>query len=296
MLRYLPFHQINFEAWDACVEASEQHMVYACSWYLNTVCKRWDAVVEEQEGQYVSVFPLPLGRKMGQLGVLQPFFTQQLGLFTTSRSTIKDLPPYLELIPDKYKQVYLQLNTANSTLSPQNIGAFVRQERVTYHLDLSTGYEHIYKNYLPKHRPKIRKAPGLGLQVKPLPHIEPLISLFKNTKGKELHEVKQKHYFLLANLYKELRQRQQAELLQVADDAGTMYAAALLVHQPGKIILLFSSSSAEGRRAYAMQFLLDSCIRQYAGTNRIFDFEGSMIPSVAKFYANFGGKPTTYVS
>ncbi|WP_337068448.1 hypothetical protein, partial [Pontibacter sp. 13R65] len=40
----------------------------------------------------------------------------------------------------------------------------------------------------------------------------------------------------------------------------------------------------------------DSCIRQYAGTNRIFDFEGSMIPSVAKFYANFGGKPTTYVS
>ncbi|WP_187264643.1 GNAT family N-acetyltransferase [Pontibacter beigongshangensis] len=296
MLRYLPYHQIDFNAWDACVEASGQSMVYAHSWYLSTVCKRWDAVVEELDGVYVSVFPLPLGRRMGQLGVLQPFFTQQLGLFTTSRSTCRELPPYLQLIPEKYKLVYLQLNTANSSLGPGNIGLFEMQERVTYHLDLRPGYEHIYKNYLPKHRPKTKKAPGLGLQVKPLPEIEPLIELFKSTKGKELHDVKKKHYLLLANLYKELQHRQRAELLQVADAAGTLYAAALLVHQPDKIILLFSSSSAEGRRAYAMQYLLDSCMRKYAGTNRTFDFEGSMIPSVAKFYANFGGSPVPYVS
>ncbi|WP_114781931.1 GNAT family N-acetyltransferase [Botryobacter ruber] len=296
MLRYLPHHQIDFDAWDACVEASEQYILYACSWYLNTVCKRWDAVVEEQEGVYVSVFPLPLVRRLWQLRVQQPFYTQQLGLFTTSRSRFRELPPYLQLIPARYKQVHLQLNTANTSLDLSTITEYQKQERVNYHLDLKPGYEHIYRNYLPKHRPKTKRSPRLGLEVKQLSTIEPLIRLFKSTKGRELHDVKQKHYILLAQLYKELQQRQRAELLQVVDSTGTLYAAALLVHQQDKIIFLFSSSSAAGRRVYAMAFLLDSCIRKYAGSNRILDFEGSMIPSVAKFYANFGATPVPYVS
>ncbi len=293
MLRYLPSHQINEKNWDDCISASNERMVYAFSWYLNIVCRRWDAVVEEEGGKYVSVFPLPLGRRMGQLGILQPYFTQQLGLFTTHNSKYKCIDAYLDLIPLKYKSIYLQLNT-NNEVELKSTNGLKAIERVTYHLSLLPTYQELLKRYRNKH--KLHKAQRSNIQVKPLSSIEPLIQLFKSTKGKELSEVKEKHYRLLAKLYKELEKRNAVELLQVTNPAGKPIAAALFILQPDKVIYLFSGANEEGRRTSAVTLLLDSVICKYAGSQRILDFEGSMVPSVAKFYANFGATPITYVS
>jgi hypothetical protein len=292
MLRYLPHHQINEKSWDDCISASNERMIYAYSWYLNTVCKHWDAVVEEVEGRYISVFPLPLGRRMGRLGILQPYFTQQLGLFTTNDSKYKSIDAYLKLMPAKYKSVYLQLNTSNIISSNDDI--IKTAERVTYHLSLQPTYQELVKRYRNKH--KLHKAQRSDIKVRPLGSIDPLIQLFKSTKGKELSEVTEKHYRLLARLYNELKKQDAAELLQVTNPTGEAIAAALFILQPDKIIYLFSGANEEGRKTSAVTLLLDSIICKYAGSQRILDFEGSMVPSVAKFYANFGATPITYVS
>lgn len=295
MLRYLPHHEINEKYWDDCVEASAERIIYAFSWYLNTVCKRWDAVVEQDEqGKYASVFPLPLGRRFGQLGVLQPYFTQQLGLFTTPQSKHKSINDYLQLIPGKYKSMYLQLNTDNTAEAKHHAEQLTIKERVTYHLPLPLPYEVLSKQY--RNRYKLHKAQRSNIEVRPLTSINPLIQLFRHTKGKELSEVKEKHYRLLASLYEVLRHYKAAELWQVVNAAGEAVAAAFFILQPDKIIFLFSGANEEGRRTAAMTLLLDNIIRRFAGTNRILDFEGSMVPSVAKFYANFGATPITYVS
>ena len=296
MLRYLPHHQINFAAWDECVAASEQRIIYAFSWYLNSVCRQWDAIVEEQEGVYHSVFPLPLQQRFGQLYCQQPFFTQQLGLFTTTASKVKEVAPYLQLVPDKYNHVHLQLNTRNSVSGAELPAGYKQQERVTYHLSLQPVYKELLRQYSTNQKRNIKKADKAFLQVIEANNIARLISLFRATKGKELQEVKSKHYKLLARLYKELEKQQAAELLEVRNVRGDVLAAALLVHQPGMTIFLFGASSEAGKQHGAMAFLLDSCIRKYAGSNRVLDFEGSMVASVAKFYANFGASPVTYVS
>ncbi|WP_439880427.1 GNAT family N-acetyltransferase [Pontibacter sp. MBLB2868] len=294
MLRYLLHQEINEEKWNDCVAASAEHIIYGYAWYLNAVCRNWDAVVEEQDGVYVSVFPLPLGRRWGQLGVLQPYFTQQLGLFTTVSSAFKNIQDYLALIPDKYKNVYLQLNTGNTNALNIEIQTVSLSERVTYHLDLRPTYKDLLKNYRNRH--KLHKAQRSGLEIKPLKNIKPLVSIFKATKGRELSEMKEKHYRMLAGLYEVLQKHNAAELLQVVNSMAQPVAAALFIVQPGKVIFLFSASSEEGRKSAAMTLLLDHVIRKYANANVIFDFEGSMVPSVAKFYANFGATPVPYVS
>ncbi|GAB3202533.1 hypothetical protein ABID22_002681 [Pontibacter aydingkolensis] len=295
MLRYLPHHEINEKNWDDCVKASAERMIYAFSWFLDTVCKRWDAVVEEDEtGKYISVFPLPLGRRYGQVGVLQPYFTQQLGLFTTAQSKYKNINDYLQLIPAKYKSIYLQLNTDNTESIKYNTSELAFGERINYHLSLLPPYEELLKNY--KNRHKLNKAQRSGIEVKPLDNIETMIQLFRSTKGKELTEIKEKHYRLLVKMHEVLKKHNAAELWQVVNDAGEAIAAAFFARQPGKIIFLLSGASEEGRRTAAMTLLIDSVIRRYAGRNYIFDFEGSMAPSVAKFYANFGAEPVTYLS
>ncbi|WP_158607161.1 GNAT family N-acetyltransferase [Pontibacter oryzae] len=293
-LRFVTHQQVNEENWNACIAASRERLVYGYNWYLSSVCRTWCAVVEEQDGEYVSVFPLPLGHRLGQEQIRQPYFTQQLGLFTTAASKYKDVADYVALIPAKYKSVYLQLNTQNNLTT--SITGYETSARLTYHLNLQPAYPALVRGYSTNQKRNLKRAQQSGLCLDPLQSIAPLIQLFKGTKGKELAEMKPKHYKLLEQLHHELEKQGVAELLQARTAEGEMQAAALLVHQPDKIIFLFGASSASGRQTGAMALLLDSVIQRYAGTARALDFEGSMVPSVAKFYANFGASPISYVS
>ncbi len=66
-------------------------------------------------------------------------------------------------------------------------------------------------------------------------------------------------------------------------------ALALLLKKKNRLYLLMSVCPPAGRKAEANHFLLDSLIREFAGTGVLLDFEGSEIPGVAHFYSNFGG-------
>ena len=50
-----------------------------------------------------------------------------------------------------------------------------------------------------------------------------------------------------------------------------------------------------GRKQYAMHFLLDNLFKEYAGTTRLFDFEGSDLAGVKKFYEQFGSINQPYL-
>ena len=57
-----------------------------------------------------------------------------------------------------------------------------------------------------------------------------------------------------------------------------------------------ASSNQAGIEQSAMFLLVDTFIEKNAGKKQIFDFEGSNIPGVARFYAGFGATPETYYS
>jgi hypothetical protein len=58
-------------------------IVYAYSWYLDIVSPGWDALVKDD---YKSVMPLTWRKKYGIKYLYQPFFTQQLGVFSSDKS------------------------------------------------------------------------------------------------------------------------------------------------------------------------------------------------------------------
>jgi len=55
-----------------------------------------------------------------------------------------------------------------------------------------------------------------------------------------------------------------------------------------------AASNEEGKKLGAMFFLVDNFIKTNAEKEIILDFEGSMIPGVARFYSGFGSIPETY--
>ena len=63
-----------------------------------------------------------------------------------------------------------------------------------------------------------------------------------------------------------------------------------------RVIYLMSVSSSQGKEQRAMFRIVDELIRDYSGSNFSLDFEGSNIPSIARFFGGFGGRPEVYQS
>lgn len=292
-LYFLRSRKLDVLQWEACLAQSHQAIIYAHAWYLDAVCACWSAVVEVREGRYVSLFPLPEKRVAGLAQVYQPFFTQQLGLFTTPQSRFTQLRDYLDCLPVNYLRVYLQLNVHNQWAGGIKSTAFQVKQRLTYHLDLNQPYEKLYEAYRTNQKRNVHKNQA-GCQLL-AGDIDQLIALFRQTRGRQVAALKDKDYALLRRLYRVLQQRQAGQVLALWAE-NKLLATGLFLYSSRHIIYLFGASSAAGRQQGGMAKLLDQVIRQQAGSRRVLDFEGSDMASLAKFYANFGARPVPYIT
>jgi hypothetical protein len=73
-----------------------------------------------------------------------------------------------------------------------------------------------------------------------------------------------------------------------------LQAGAVLGQSSTRTIYLNGCNADAGKDSRAMFVLMDNLISRSRGADRIFDFEGSNIPGVARFYEGFGGTRTVY--
>ena len=102
MIRYTINNNINLKKWDRCIQNSINSNFYAKSWYLNIICENWDALILND---YEAVMPIPYKKKLGIKYIYQPFFCQQLGLFSKNINLrvdrfINSIPKDFEFIGD----------------------------------------------------------------------------------------------------------------------------------------------------------------------------------------------------
>ena len=109
MIRCLENKAIDKPKWDALI--AECGNIYAYSWYLDIAHPGWDALVDDD---YQAVMPLTGGKKFGVNYLFQPFFVQQLGVFSKTPMTEGKLNDFLDAIPDKYRFCELRLNESNT--------------------------------------------------------------------------------------------------------------------------------------------------------------------------------------
>lgn len=278
------------------MQRAEQHLVYAYAGYLEvSTAGNWDAIVEVQEGKYVSAFPLPFKKLLIEPFIFQPFHSQQLGLFTTPESTETTVAAYLVKIPRNFRKVYLQLNTGNTFEMGLLPKGFSSVPRVTFHLNLAYAYEVLKESFASNLKRNVKKAKKEKYEVSETSNLPDLIKLYRQTRGKELKEVKDRHYALFQKQYAFLLENSLAQLLEIRKN-DELIAGALFLKQPGKLIFLFSATSEVGKQHGAMPYLITRLIKQNASIPVILDFEGSNIPNLARFYSSFGAKPVTYLS
>lgn len=246
----------------------------------------WEALVEDD---YTAVMPLPGNKKAGINYLFQPFFTQQLGVFTTKLSTPGVINQFLEAIPEKYRYGELNLNSHNN---PEP-GNFELTYNVNHELDLIKPYDLIFKSFTENTKRNIRKARVHALTINQGVSPENLVNLFSTTRGLMLNHITESHYSRLVSLM------HRALYHRIAHISGcflgnTLLCGAFFINYRNRLIFLFSALSDEGKKSGAMFYLLDETIRKHAGTPVILDFEGSNDPNLARFYKSFGAAEILY--
>ena len=107
MIRYIAHNQIDTQRWNECIAQSPDGLVYAWSWYLDTVHPGWEALVEDD---YETVMPLASSRKFGINYLFQPFFTQKFGVFGKKEVSEAKIKEFFEAIPEKFKFAEFRIN------------------------------------------------------------------------------------------------------------------------------------------------------------------------------------------
>ena len=288
MIKYLLNNQIDKAKWDATIE--ECGNIYAFSWYLDVVHPGWDALVLDD---YETVMPITAGKKFGVNYLYQPYFVQQLGVFSKQPLSPEKVETFLQAIPKKYRFAEIRMNEKN--LFNDNF------QGIEYHqntlLDLNHDYAEIRANYHQNTKRNLTKAEANNLQIVDTVIPYHVVALFTDNRGALLDKWGKAEYARLTLLTTIAVKHKKAFILGVTEKGkGELICAAIFMKTADRITFLFSGLKQEGKDKQAMTYLLDQVIQKYAGQPITFDFEGSDDDNLARFYLGFGGVETKYPS
>jgi len=288
-IKFVTSKDIDRAKWDQCIANSPFGIVYAYSWYLDRICQKWDALIW---GDYLYIMPLVNNRKYGISYIYQPFFTQQLGVFSNFPTEPSIVDQLLNSIPEQFRLTDMDLNIGNILKTPN----FGFRPNTTYHLNLQPDISEIRAAYNSNTKRNIQKAIQNKISISPVIDIERFLEFTKDNLHEKSPEIKQKHYQSLLKVIRYALDHQLGEIYGAWDSGNNLVASVFFVTSNQKCIYLAASSNQTGIEGSAMFLLIDTFIQNNAGKNLILDFEGSNIPGIARFYKGFGAMAETYYS
>jgi hypothetical protein len=288
MILYVENKDIDRNRWDHLVSQSHNGLIYSCSWFLDLVCESWDALIEDD---YHAVLPLPKRKKYGIEYVFQPFYTNQFGVISIEDVNAEKVNSFLQSIPARFRYVDIMLNFQNKTTA---VGYSVIERKAQF-LNLNSGYDEIRKKYDSNLKRNLQKAEKNGIIVRSDVPPETVTDYFRKARGEELGNFSTQDYQTLTKILQTAVQKGNGFTLGAYANNNELLAAAGFLKDRKRIIFVKGGSSAAGRELGAMHAIMDYVIRQNQNKNLLFDFGGSIVPTVARFYKSFGAEDYLYL-
>ncbi|MFN3952737.1 MAG: hypothetical protein ACK4KT_10085 [Thermaurantimonas sp.] len=290
MIRLVKSADIDCEKWDMTIHLDPQALIYGVSWYLDIVANGWDALVFDD---YKAVLPLTphLYRRLIP-ALIRPYGTQQLGVFSKETVSADLVSDFVKAIPSRYLYKDLFFNASNPI---EKISSGRLLPRTNLLIPLSTANEEkIRSQYSKNTRRNLSKAQRYNHQFFYNDSPEVILKLFQANKGKELSHLKQRHYAVIRQIMYVALHRRAGYLITLYDDHNTAIAGIFLLEYRGRVVLFFSATSDYGKETHALTLLIDHILTQKAGLADLFDFEGSDISGLRRFYEGFGAREEIY--
>ena len=271
-IKHLKYYEIDKSKWDNIVSCSDFSLPYFFSWYLDVVSPGWEALIAED---YSYIMPLTVKIKCGIKYVIQPPFTQQLGVISLSKNIDSQIiNSFIKSIPYLIYDVNLNYNN------------FSKESKINLIID-AENYALVSCAYNKNTKRNIAKAINSDLKIRKI-DLSQFVNLLNSTECK----IKQ-NKSLLIDLLNVLYEKNSLYVRGIFKDE-MLIAGVAAIESLDRMIYLIPISTNDGKKYSAMFLLLDDLIKYSMDMGYAFDFEGSMIPSVQNFYKGFGGKEQLY--
>jgi hypothetical protein len=284
MIKYLQREQIDDQRWNAIIAASSHETIYPYTWYLDACADNWAALLMND---YEYIMPIAFRSKLGLKYIYQPVYCQQLGVLSELSVENEIVSLFLQTLKKHYKLGDYAFNEGNIFGEEQG---FEVSENHNYVLKLNSNYDAIFNCYSENCRRNLKRSQQENIEFTDkisLSEVLQLKSLGSASYWTDFHQEYAKKLYLQLHNLGVIR-------IFAIKNQGEVLAAAIFAFSKDRAIFLLSASSEEGKKQRAMFYLIDSFIQMYTGEVKMLDFEGSNIPSIARFFQGFGAKPQIY--
>ena len=277
------------------------YTIFQQPWWLDAVApRRWAECRVERDGNVVARLPYVVRRRHGLTLITQPPLTQALGPWISSTAGAKDaglddqralVAGLIEQLPrhDYFTQACAPVLT---DWLPFHWQGFDQRTLYTYVLDDLRDLDRVWAGLRKGPRRYIRKAQktlsvrdDLGIDVL---H-GTLVATFERQGLRVPWSLGQ-----IERLERACAARNSRRALFAVDAADRVHAAVYLVHDANVTYYLLSGAFPELRSSGAQSLLVWEGIRFAATVSRCFDFEGSMIEPIERFFRSFGARQVPY--
>lgn len=276
--------------------------LFSRDWWLDAACgpDKWDVLLIEQKGRAQAALPLYIPHK-GMVSM--PPYTQTMGPWfapdsddtkyttalgrrqTLSKELIEALKPYSYFLQNFHYQITDWL--------PFYWEGYRQTTRYTYILPDLSQPDLLWENMSQQVRRSITKAKDkIGITVRKGIPVEEFLAVFQQTFQRQGETPQDTE--VLKSLIAACRERGQGDLWGGYDAEGRLHAAVFMVWQESSAYYLAGGGDPAVRDSGAHSYVMWECIRQAAEKTNRFDFEGSMLPGVERFFREFGAVQTPY--
>ncbi len=262
---------------------------------METVCygKEWEvALVCDAQEHIVAAMPYLIGSKLGLRFVLQPQLTQYNGPWFRPEADIAAATRQLKEHFDRLHLALFNQNFGPAITSLEGWEDYEASPRITYRIEDISNPEEVFSHFDKRHRQR------------PIRHCEPLLhptevspEAFAQFHTRYWHSRGEQDLLteeFMVRLITTALQRGQGILLGLQDDEGRLQAARFVAYDHNCAYALLSALHPDGHLGGASPLLFWHILQQLSDKTASFDFEGSMVPSIARSYSLYGAKPTTY--
>lgn len=286
---------------DDCI--AEVNSLFQQPWWLEALAPgQWNAVEVRENGKLSARLPYVSRRRYGLTLLDMPPLTQTLGPWLRSTDGKYEarlsrehelLEEIVARIPrcDSFRQSF---HCSLTNWLPFYWAGYHQTTRYTYRLESLDNLDDVWSAFRDKTRNTIRKAEKQGIVVQQTDDVDLLLWLWSRTYARQARGVP-----IASDVIRRAATaifRHAAGRIYVARDANSRpHAAVLCVHDDRSCYYLMQGADPEVRDSGANALAVWHCIKQAATTSRSFDFEGSMVPGIERFFRAFGARQTPYL-
>jgi lipid II:glycine glycyltransferase (peptidoglycan interpeptide bridge formation enzyme) len=282
---------------------NQHYSLFGEPWWLDAVAGpgTWDEVRIESGGRLEARLPFVMRKIYGVTLLGVPPLTQCLGPYfaSTNAKYSKELARQKDLVQEMINRlpahhIFRQnFHHAAANWLPWYWKGYEQTTRYTYVLENLSSEEKLWEGFQSNIRSDVRKAMNrFELQVRSDLGPEVLLSVCQKTFQRQ--ERKGLPEQVVRRIYDACEKRGSGRAFFAVDKHDRVHAALYLVWDERTAYYLLGGGDPELRNSGAHSLIMWEAIKHASTTSRTFDFEGSMVEPVERFFRAFGARQIPY--